>query len=181
MNELFVFRLALAAAGVLFALFAAWTFRSSPENLPRRESLPRRKLPGMLIGWAALFLCVPHAAVVSPGFLVPLLWPLAVAVPVLGYFFVDYPLARALGGIAILGSYYFIHKSFELHTPFSGVLTVLAMLFGVAGIWVSGKPCALRDWIRLCARSGFWRRASAGFWTILALALFWSAAMTPGE
>lgn len=181
MNELFVFRIALAATGVLFALFAVWTFRLSPENLARWEPMPRRKLPGMLIGWAALFLCVPHAAVVSPGFLVPLLWPLAVAVPILGYFFVDYPLARALGGIAILGSYYFIHKCFELHTPFGGALTVLAMLFGIAGIWVSGKPCALRDWIRRCARSGSWRAVSTGLWIVWTLALFWGAAMTAGE
>jgi len=181
MNELLLFRTALAVAGALFACFAVWTLRLSPQNLSRWEPLPRWRLPGMLIGWAALFLCVPHAEVVSPGFLVPLLWPLAVAVPILGYLFVDYALARALGGIAILGSYYFIHKSFEWHTPFLAGLTLLAMLFGVAGIWVSGKPSALRDWIRLCARSGSWRMASAGFGGILALALFWSAAMTRGE
>ena len=181
MNELSLFRIALTVAGVLLALFAVWTSRLSPENLPRWESLPRRRLPGLLIGWAALIICVPHAAVVAPGILVPLLWPLAIAVPILGYFFVDYPLARALGGIAILGSYYLIHKCFEWHTPFAGVLTVLAMLFGIVGIWVSGKPCSSRDWIRLCARFGSWRAASAGFWSILALALFWGAAMTAGE
>lgn len=181
MNELLLFRTALAIAGALFLCFTVWTLCLSPDNLPRRESLPRRRLPGMLIGWAALALCVPHAAVVAPGFLVPLLWPLAIVVPVLGYLFVDYALARALGGIAILGSYYFIHKSFEWHTPFAGGLTLLAMLFGIAGIWVSGKPSALRDWIRLCARSRSWRTISAGFWAILALALFWGAAMTTGE
>lgn len=178
MDELSLFRIALAIAGVLFALFAAWTFRLSPENLARWEPLPRKKLPGMLIGWAALFLCVPHAAVVSPAFLIPFLWPLAVIVPILGYFFVDYPLARALGGIAILGSYYFIHKTFDLHTPLAGVLTIPAMLFGIAGIWVSGKPCALRDWIRLCARSVLWRTVSVCAVGFLALALFWCAAMT---
>ena len=77
MNELLFYRIALGAAGILFALFAAWTFRLSPGNLSRFEAWPRRRLPGMLIGWAALAICVPHAEVVSPGFLVPLLWPLA--------------------------------------------------------------------------------------------------------
>ena len=119
MNELLFYRIALGAAGILFALFAAWTFRLSPGNLSRFEAWPRRRLPGMLIGWAALAICVPHAEVVSPGFLVPLLWPLAIAVPILGYFFVDYPLARALGGISILGAYYFIHKSFEFSALWS--------------------------------------------------------------
>lgn len=181
MNELLLFRIVLAIAGALFVFFAVWTLRLSSDNLARWEPMPRWRLPGMLIGWAALLICVPHAQVVSPDFLVPLLWPLAIVVPVLGYFFVDYAFARALGGIAILGSYYFIHKSFEWHTPFTGALTVLAMLFGIAGIWVSGKPCALRDWIRLCARSRSWRTTSAGFGFLLALALFWSAAMTTGE
>ena len=181
MNELLFYRIALGAAGILFALFAAWTFRLSPGNLSRFEAWPRRRLPGMLIGWAALAICVPHAEVVSPGFLVPLLWPLAIAVPILGYFFVDYPLARALGGISILGAYSFIHKSFEWHTPLLGALVVPAWIFGIAGIWVSGKPCALRDWIRLCAGSKTWRSVSAAFWCILTLALFWSAAMTTGE
>ena len=60
-------------------------------------------------------------------------------------------------------------------------LVVPAWIFGIAGIWVSGKPCALRDWIRLCAGSKTWRSVSAAFWCILTLALFWSAAMTTGE
>jgi len=181
MNELWIFRIALAVAGVLFALFAVWTLRLSPGNLARWEPWPRLAWPGLLIGWAALFLCVPHAEVVCPAFLIPLLWPLAIAVPILGFFFVDYPLARALGGISILGAYYFIHMCFEWHTPLAGVLTALAMLFGIAGIWVSGKPCSLRDWIRVCARSGFWRGISAGFWCVLTLVLFWGAAMTTGD
>ena len=78
MNELLIYRIALGVAGICFAAFAVWTFRLSPENLSRFEPWPRAKLPGMVIGWIALALCVPHAAVVSPGFLVPLLWPLAI-------------------------------------------------------------------------------------------------------
>ena len=65
MNELLFYRIALGAAGILFALFAAWTFRLSPGNLSRFEAWPRRRLPGMLIGWAALAICVPHAASAS--------------------------------------------------------------------------------------------------------------------
>ena len=57
MNELLFYRIALGAAGILFALFAAWTFRLSPGNLSRFEAWPRRRLPGMLIGWAALAIC----------------------------------------------------------------------------------------------------------------------------
>lgn len=181
MNELLLYRIALGSAGIFFAIFTVWTARLSPKNLPFFEGWPRLRLPGMVIGWAALAVCVPHAEAVSPNFLVPLLWPLALAVPILGCLFVDYPLARAIGGISILGAYSFIHKSFEWHTPLLGALVVPAWLFGIAGIWVSGRPCTLRDWIRLCARSNSWRSFSAAFWGLLTLVLFWSAAMTTGE
>ncbi|MDR0931745.1 MAG: hypothetical protein LBM70_01825 [Victivallales bacterium] len=180
-NELLCYRIALGIAGVLGVGLTVWTVRLAPGNLERFESWPRAKAPGMIIGWIVLALCVPHAAVVSPGFLIPLLWPLAIGVPILGYFFVDYPLSRALGGAAILGAYYLVHKSFELHTPMFGVIALLSWILGIAGIWISGKPCALRDWIRLCSRSRFWKFASAGFFAIMTLALWWGAALTRGE
>ena len=56
MNELLIYRIALGVAGICFAAFAVWTFRLSPENLSRFEPWPRAKLPGMVIGWIALFM-----------------------------------------------------------------------------------------------------------------------------
>ena len=63
------------------------------------------------------------------------------------------------------------------------VLAVPAVLgwgFGVAGIWISGKPCALRDWIRLCAKSGLWRGVSAAYLLVLAAVTLLAVVLTKG-
>ena len=164
MNELLLYRIAAAVGGLLLLVVAGWTLRLSPGNLARFEPWPRNRLGGLLLGWLALGLCVSHAQVVSPGFLQPLLWPLAVIVPVLSYFFLDYLLARAVGGVMILWAYYLV-----------------AWIFGFGGIWVSGRPCALRDWIRLCCGKPHWRWASAGFLILLAAAMLAAAALTGGR
>ncbi len=181
MEELSLYRAALVAASIFSAAFAVWTFRLSPQNLSKFEPWPRLKTPGMILGWIALLICVPHAEVIVPAAFLPLLWPLAILVPILGFFYVDYPFARAFGGCVILGAYYLVHKSFELHTPGAPFLAVLGWVTGLAGIWISGKPCSLRDWIRLCAGKPLWRNCSAGFLTVTALALLAGAFLTAGN
>ena len=74
MNELLLYRTASAVGGILLLAVAGWTLRLSPGNLARFEPWPRNRLGGLLLGWVALGLCVSHAQVVSPGFLLPLLW-----------------------------------------------------------------------------------------------------------
>ena len=106
MSELLLCRIAGVLSALVLAAAAVWCFRLNPANLPKYEPWPRNRLAGLLIGWAVLAVCVPHAAVVSPGFLQPLLWPLAVVAPVLCYFYVDYLTARAVGGAMIFWSYY---------------------------------------------------------------------------
>ena len=181
MNEVMLVRIGFGVGTALSAGIAAGCFRLSERNLAVVEPWPRNRFWGMVLGWAALAICVPHAEAVSPGFLLPLLWPLAVAVPVLGYFSVDYPLARSVGGLAILGGYYLIHFGFEFHTPALPLYAVLGWILGIGGIWVSGKPCSLRDWLRLCARSRRWRLVSAGYFALLALALVAAALFTDGR
>lgn len=181
MNELLLYRIAAAVGGILLLVISGWTLRLSPGNLARFEPWPRNRLGGLLLGWVALGLCVSHAQVVSPGFLLPLLWPLAVIVPVLSYFFLDYLLARAVGGSMILWAYYLVHESFNVHAAGTPVLALLAWIFGFGGIWVSGRPCALRDWIRLCCGNPRWRWASAGFLILLAAAMLAAAALTGGR
>ena len=101
--------------------------------------------------------------------------------PVLSYFFLDYLLARAVGGVMILWAYYLVHESFNVHAAGTPVLALLAWIFGFGGIWVSGRPCALRDWIRLCCGKPHWRWASAGFLILLAAAMLAAAALTGGR
>ncbi len=181
MNELLLTRIGFALGAVVAAGIAFGCFRLSERNLGKVESWPRNRFWGMVLGWIALAVCVPHAAAVSPGFLLPFLWPLAAAVPVLGYFYVDYPLARSVGGLAILGGYYMIHLGFEFHTPLLPLYAVLGWILGIGGIWVSGKPHSLRDWLRANARSRRWRLAGSGYFTVLAFALAAAAFFTTGR
>ncbi len=181
MSELLWFRIGCALGGVVLGIVTAGVLRLNAQTLKRVEPWPRNRLWGMLLGWIALAVCVPHAAVVAPGFLVPLLWPLAVAVPVLGYFYVDYPLARALGGLMILGSYYLIHSAFNLSSPLLPLLAGLGWSFGLAGIWISGRPCALRDWLRKCSASRVWRWTSVVLLDLLTISLLAAAIWTKGE
>lgn len=147
----FVVENLLFAAGFSYLIWR--TYRSSESNIAALEKFTRDRKIGIAIALPALLLCVPHAKLVSPGFLLPLLWPLAVVLPVLCYCYIDFYAARAIAGALIIFAYDAIHFAYELKLPGSGVITVAAWLAGFAGIWYSGKPVALRDTWRAGAKS----------------------------
>ena len=146
------------AAGCAWLGMMLW--RTTAENLPRREAWTRHKLCGVVMAYIAFTVCVPYAKVVSPDFLIPLLWPLALTMPVVCGFFVDYPAARGVGGLAILLAYLVVHEGFEMKIPGAPVFAVTAWLLGVAGIWLSALPWKLRDLFRAGEKA---RRAWALF------------------
>ncbi len=151
-----------AALGCLIFPVMLWCL--TPERLPAYERFTRNRWTGLVGAWAALILCIPHAAVVSPGFLLPFLWPLALTVPVLCFFSLEYLTARALAGLVILSAYHVLHAGFQCHAWAAPVLSVGAWFFGFGGIWVSGKPCSLRDFFRWSARH---RKAAAGIGAVV--------------
>lgn len=168
MNAPWGFYLNSISGAALCALLARLLWTVTPETLPRREAWTRHRIWGLVIGYAVLIPCVPLARVVSPYFLLPLLWPLALISPVVCAFYVDYPNARAIGGALILVSYFTVHYTFDLRLPAAPALTVLAWLVGVAGIWLSAQPWKLRDWFRAGRR---FRRIAAAVFALFALAL----------
>ena len=140
------------AVGVFLTGITAWLiYTVTPENISRCEKICRNRIAGLLIALPCTLACVPLAIPVSPGFLLNLLYPAAVILPVLCYFYIDYYAARSLAFFLILLAYDIIHGAFELHTPGAAVVTVMALLTGVAGIWISAKPCSLRDVFRKSA------------------------------
>lgn len=169
LSHLFWARSAFVSAVFFFGALAGLTACTVPARLEKIEPLPRNCWIGLAGGWIALALCVPHAAVVSPDFLLPFLWPLAVVTPVLGFFFVDYPAARAVGGLLILQGYTLVHYPFDLVLPGFPVLAVTGWLAGIAGIWVSAQPWAMRDYLRLAARSKIFRLTGSLLWGAAAL------------
>lgn len=145
----------MSAGLLLFGFLAAGFYFAAEENIGKLEKITRNRIAGLLIALPALAACVPHAQIVAPGILQNpvLLWSLAILIPVLSYFYLDYYTARAGAGAIIILAYDLIHYAYEEQLPGAAVLTVAAWLFGFAAIWVSGKPHALRDWFRLAARN----------------------------
>ena len=80
------------------------------------------------------------------------MWPLALAVPVISFFCLDYMTARAAGGLAIILAYEALHRSFDLALPTAPAIAVSSWILGACGIWISGIPYHLRDAIRLAAK-----------------------------
>lgn len=136
-------------------------FKSAPENIKQLEKLTRNKYIGLFLGWFALIVCVPHAAAVAPAFLLKFLYPLALAVPVLGFFCVDYACSRAVSGTLILCAYNLVHLSFDINAPGSPLFAVSGWLLGAFAIWCSGLPWTWRDIFRKCANNSFFRKCTA--------------------
>ena len=154
------------AAGCAWLGVMLW--RTTAENLPRREAWTRHKLCGIVMAYIAFIVCVPYAKAVSPDFLIPLLWPLALIMPVVCGLFVDYPTARGVGGLAILLSYLVVHEGFEMKIPGAPFFAVASWALGIAGIWLSALPWKLRDLFRAGEKA---RRAWAVFLFVMAVLL----------
>lgn len=170
-----LFYLAFVSGAALCGFLAYLLWFATPENLRRREAWTRSRVWGLVLGYAVLIPCVPYARVVSPDFLLPLLWPLALVLPPLCAFYVDYPNARAVGGALILIGYLTVHYSFDLELPGAPALTVLAWVVGVYGIAISAQPWRLRDEFRA---GKLRRRIEAGVLALFALCLLGEAGWT---
>lgn len=140
-------------SAVLYAACAVLFFRTVPENVPSREKLCRNRWVGLALTLPATLCCVPLAYPVSPSFLLPWLWPLAVMLPLFCLYIIDYYAARGLALWMITAAYGMIHSAFDWHIPGHGVIAVLQWLAGIAGIWLSAKPCLLRDMFRKSAEN----------------------------
>ena len=142
-----------ALAGAMIYCF----FRVNESNISVFEKLCRNKIAGLAIGLPSALLCVPLALPVSPVFLVPWLYPAAIVLPILCYYQIDSYAARSYAFFLILLAYDIVHGAFDNHLPGAPVLTILALLMGIAGIWLSAKPCLMRDIFRKCAASKKWK------------------------
>jgi hypothetical protein len=71
-----------------------------------------------------------------------------------------------------------VHYTFDFRTPGFPLLAVAGWIAGIAGIWISGKPCAMRDYFRMAAEKVWFRRLCAAFWCVGALLCIWALVMT---
>lgn len=164
-----LFMLELFAGAVINGIVAWLIFTGSEKYISRNEKLCRNRIAGLLIGLPCALACVPLAMPVSPGFLLIWLYPAAIALPVLCYFYIDYYAARSYAFFLILLAYDIIHGAFELHTPGAPVVTALALLMGIAGIWIAAKPCFMRDIFRKSAVAVRWKYVGGVFAAAMSL------------
>lgn len=153
----------------VYAVAAMLFLRTTPETLPQREKLCRNRIVGVCLATPATLLCVPLAIPVCPGFLLPLLWPLAVILPVLCYFYIDFYAARSLALWMIVSAYGMIHTAFDHGLAGLQIITIAAWIAGIAGIWISAKPYLLRNYFRSAAEKRFFRWGCVIFATIMML------------
>ena len=161
MTEQILYRLWVISGGIFLLISGLFFLKVNAENLKRFEAVPRNRYFGLVSGWFGLIWCIPHAQAVVPQFLLPFMWPIALAAPVAAFFCLDYMTARAFGGLLIIFSYEALHRSFNLDLPLAGVIAVVSWLLGGCGIWISGIPYHFRDAIRLAAEKKKYKRLFA--------------------
>lgn len=161
----------------IFSAVAAGHFPFQKRNIAVLEKLTRNRIIGIVFAFPALIACIPHAQIVAPGVLQSpvLLWTLALLIPVLCYLYIDYYAARAVAGAVIILSYDLIHYAYDWQFPCAGAITVIAWISGFAAIWVSGKPCSLRDSFRLAAKNRIYAWAVTAVMILFALTYICSA------
>lgn len=148
--EIFVLFLVLAALAVC-------ALKAAPVTICKLEKLCRNRIVGLVLSLPCALLCVPLAVPVTPAAVVPWLYPLALVLPILSYWHLDYYASRGVAFLLILASYDIVHYAFDSRLGGAGVVTVILLLLGIAGIWIAAKPCTLRDIFRKCAASSVWK------------------------
>lgn len=170
MSELVVYQIAQGCAAVIAVALAVWVGRLKEASLVKVEPLPRNRIAGAVLGLVALLWCIPHARPIAFEWMQPWLLWIAIGGAIAGYFFMDYLLSRAIGGLFILIAYYFVHGAFEFHTPGMAVISILYWILGIIGICFSGKPCWMRDLLRKCCADRKYRIGLAVYFAVLGVA-----------
>lgn len=163
-----IFMAVLPAWACVCAAAAFLLFRLRPDMLPKWERIPRAVIPGAILGFADLVWCVPNVKPILPAGMHSMLLPAAIALGILGCVFLDYLLSRAAGGFLILLAHYMLMESYAAGLPAGSAFAAFCLAVGTAGIFISGKPHLLRDFIRLVCRSRKWRWMAALFFAVFA-------------
>ena len=152
--------LGLSIAIVIFLAAGSWVLLLNNDNIEKRESLPRNKVLGIILTIIDFVLLWPHLEPVLPVFLAKIQLILVIVAAILAIIFLDYLFSRAVGGLLILGCYFLVHENFYSHGVSFGIFPALCYAFGLAGIFIAGKPALLRDYFRKCATNDKYKYGS---------------------
>ncbi len=169
-----IFTVSCAAAILLAGVFGVAIYKLKSENHDFFEKLCRNRNLGIIPGFLLVCWCVPHTQAIIFTWAEPYLWYIAVILSVLCYFYLDYLFARVLGGLFIIGAYCFVHWLYEYQITGAAATSVIAWLWGICGICISGKPSLLRDYFRRCAVKNKLKIASYIFFALTAASFIFS-------
>ena len=146
--------------------------KTNSENIKTREKITRNVFLGTILICIDLIWCIPISKPIAPEFILPYLFPIAFFLTYLGFQFLDYHFARAIGGFIILSASFFLSNVWAFDIPEDSILamsfSLLTYIFGIIGLFLAGKPYLLRDWFRKCSTSAKIKTASTTFFVIYA-------------
>jgi hypothetical protein len=147
--------------GIALAVGGAVLLRGRPLSPVLAARLPRERVVGAAIGVVCLVWSAYHGCLMLEGGMAPyrkVLWALVPVIAVLCYHFLDFLLARALGGALVLASAALLHGSFAEAVPLRSLYSLACYLVGLWGMALVAVPWRFRDLLLALGRSVAWRR-----------------------
>lgn len=136
--------------------------------------IARHRAGGALLGLVCLVWSAHYGIIMLEGDLSRFHYLVKLAVPVaalLCYFYLDYLLARALGGFMILAANYLLHAAFAAAVPGRSWYSLVCLCLGVAGLFLVGTPWRLRQLLEAARQKPRLGRGTALILLLCALSL----------
>jgi len=168
-TPLLIYSISLLLTGAAAGIASIFIYRLNSEKIPGWDKIPRNRQIGIILTIIDLIWCIPHTEPLLPESCHVYFWPTIFVIAWLAYCYLDYLLSRALGGFLILLAHYFLHDSFTYHTFLSSFFAGLCYVFGIAGLFFSGKPYLLRDLFRKCAKEHSLKIITFSYLAVLSL------------
>ncbi len=159
---------------LLPALFAGLFGVACAHHPELWRRLPRDRHLGIVVAVACLVWSAYYAVPMLEGGMAryqPIIKILVPVVAVLAYFYLNFLLARATGGLLMLAATVMLHQAFVVRLPFRPLFSLICYAIALAGMIALAAPWHGRDLLRLATLSNRWRTALTGFSAGIALAL----------
>jgi len=121
----------------------ALIFGLSRVGSKKLSSLPRQKIAGLLVGTVCLIWSAKESCIMLSGDLAKyhtLVWGAVPFILILCWFYLDFLLARSLGGLLVLIVNQLIRYAFICAIPARGLYSGLAVIWGIWGLVLLGAP-----------------------------------------
>ena len=149
-----IFGLLMAALAVVFGAAAG-------RRADLWRSLPRERAVGMILGVVCLVWAAYYVLPMLEGGLTRFRPAVKIAVPVvaiLSYFYLDFILTRAIGGVTVLLTSHLLHRAFVERVPVRPLFSVVCFAVALVGLVLIGSPWRFRDALERACRHASWRR-----------------------